>query len=87
MSQHTPGPWVLSEESPKIIKKGDRLIGSTCGHPGSWAYPTEEEGIANARLISAAPDLLKQLRELLAMVGRQWDFNDDGDGDCTKRSG
>lgn len=61
MSEHTPEPWELSSESPKIIVvpsmfEGPELrtlIGSTCGHPNSWAYPTEEAGAANAlRIIS-----------------------------------
>lgn len=68
MSKHTPGPWRLSTESPTIIKQdythlglGDNsgvLIGSACGHKNSGFFPSEEESLANALLISAAPDLL-----------------------------
>ena len=61
MSKHTPEPWALSSESQRIIVEAPafegasslRLIGSTCGHPDSWAYPTEEAGYANAlRIVS-----------------------------------
>jgi len=40
----------------------------------------------HARLIAAAPDLLKQLADLLAMCERQEDFNDDRDGGMFERS-
>jgi hypothetical protein len=64
MSAHTSGPWCLSSESPTIIKQADPfggndgvLIGSAAGYTGSGFFPTDEEAIANARLIAAAPDL------------------------------
>jgi hypothetical protein len=61
MSKHTPEPWALSSESARIIVEppafegagSRRFIGSTCGHPNSWIYPTEESGEANAlRIVS-----------------------------------
>jgi hypothetical protein len=71
MSKHTPGPWRLSSESPNIIKRdytniglGDSsgyLIASSMGHDNSGFYASVEEGLANARLIAAAPDLLNAL--------------------------
>lgn len=73
----TPGPWGLSSQSPTIIKQCMRhiglsadagvLIGSACGHTSSGFYPSDEEAIANARLIAAAPDLLDALSPLAAM--------------------
>ena len=66
----TPGPWQLSSESPTIIKQdmsliglpdGGVLIGSACGHKSSGFYPTNDQAIANARLIAAAPELLSSL--------------------------
>ena len=70
MSKHTPGPWRVSNENLKIIKRDFReigcndgeLIASTCGHPDSGFYPSEEQAIANAQLIAAAPELLDALR-------------------------
>lgn len=70
-SKHTPGPWRLSASSPNIIKQdytylgldeeSGVLIGSACGNDKSGFYPDEDEGRANARLISAAPELLEAL--------------------------
>jgi len=78
MSSHTPGPWRLSSESPLIIKQdythiglGESsgvLIGSACGHENSGFFPSTEEGLANARLITAAPDLLEALRDIISWI-------------------
>lgn len=67
----TPGPWRLSIETQTIIKQdlssiglsmGGVLIGGACGHESSWAYPTREQAIANARLIAACdPDTIRAL--------------------------
>ncbi len=72
--KHTPGPWRVSSESPRIIKKDYRAIGSdagfliasTMGHDKSGFYASEQEADANALLITAAPELLEALEELLA---------------------
>lgn len=75
MNAHTPGPWVQHPDYPQIVKQDGRpisdiadgvLICSACAHPGSGFYPSEEEGLANARLIAAAPDLLGALRAIVA---------------------
>lgn len=59
--RHTPGPW-LDELEPYLdaayaVAKGE----------DKWKYPPrrieDEEVIANARLMFAAPDLLEALRE------------------------
>lgn len=58
MSKHTPGPWVAEPGG----GKGSWVKGST----GEWAAlacgDTSESAEANARLIAAAPDMLKALR-------------------------
>jgi hypothetical protein len=68
MSQnHTPGPWEATErhEYHEII--GPRERSSWYGRKGVWAVAYADtdrdvaEQIANARLISAAPDLLEAL--------------------------
>lgn len=69
MSKHTPGPWVISythddnlsiaiDDDPGI--QGERnydLVTVTHGDP--------DELLANARLISAAPELLDALKSML----------------------
>ena len=79
-SKHTPGPWRLSSESPRIIKKDYRAIGSdagfliasTMGRDDSGFYASEQEADANARLIAAAP----KMYELLAIRAAS------GDDEC-----
>ena len=71
-NKFTPGPWVRSSESPKIIMSGSfidghdgYIIGSVTGDDNSGYYASEEEAAANATLIIAAPDLLEALENLL----------------------
>lgn len=63
MSAHTPGPWRVTAGR-IIVQDAGVIIGSAAGHPNSGFYPTEEEGVANARLIAAAPDLLAVLQKI-----------------------
>ena len=72
LNKFTPGPWVRSSESPKIIMSGSfidghdgYIIGSVTGDDNSGYYASEEEAAANATLIIAAPDLLEALENLL----------------------
>ncbi|OAI84912.1 hypothetical protein [Pseudomonas putida] len=63
--KHTPGPWVRSLESPKIIMSGSfigghqgYIVGSVTGNDNSGYFASEGEAEANASLIVAAPELL-----------------------------
>lgn len=56
-NQHTPGPWYLNNDSVHI-RNGVTVQPVT--------HHMDAQGIADARLISAAPDLLSALRFLLA---------------------
>lgn len=66
MSSHTPGPWEAF--------KGGYAVGSQQGTcvatlpSSSKHHPEDSEREANARLISAAPDLLSALTILLKMI-------------------
>lgn len=82
--KHTPAPWRVSSESPRIIQKDYRAIGSdagfliasTMGHDNSGFYASEQEADANARLIAAAPELLEALEMCTkAMASVLPDFN------------
>jgi hypothetical protein len=53
-AKHTPGPWVVS---------GKATINSTMR--GWVASVSTVDRVANARLISAAPDMLEALRGIL----------------------
>lgn len=59
-TQHTLGPWATS--SAWNIMKGGTKIATLEQMPGNY----ECERMANAQLISAAPDLLDALRFLLS---------------------
>lgn len=66
-AQHTPGPWTFDDKSGDAgglvvwAANGDR-VARVCwfGDQSETPWATE----ANARLIAAAPDLLRALREL-----------------------
>lgn len=78
--KHTPGPWRVCSEYPRIIKKDYRAIGSdagfliasTMGHDKSAFYASEQEADANARLIAAAPEMYSLLAKRAAV----------GDNEC-----
>lgn len=62
---HTPGPWEISE-SPDFpgqqtihAQGSDRIL--------AVLDRTDEQDIANARLIAAAPDLLEALKEAIRL--------------------
>lgn len=65
MSAHTPGPWVVSTESLGWANIDAPNNGSSWYQLAKVAVKLDrqpsDEGIANARLISAAPDLFVAL--------------------------
>lgn len=65
MSTFTPGPWAVLYNPMGV----DYVVGddcTICSMPG-WDADYEDEELANARLISAAPDLYEALKELIDM--------------------
>jgi hypothetical protein len=69
MTKHTPGPWHHNVGPQYPIYAGDAprhvFIAVTCnGETGT----TQDERRANMRLIASAPDLLSDLRDLLAAL-------------------
>lgn len=60
---HTPGPWTFEDRDDEGL---DGNIWSPNNQDIAMVYCTDmERGMADARLISAAPDLLHALEELL----------------------
>jgi hypothetical protein len=59
-ARHTPGPWTYPGGTGNLIGGPDRLRVADLG--GLERSPDERQ--ANARLISAAPDLLAALMEM-----------------------
>ena len=58
---HTPGPW---RQTGINVRAGDALICYAMNHHANAETP-EPEKLANARLISCAPDLLAALNRLI----------------------
>jgi len=85
MSAHTRGPWVANQEFANRWRIDEV---PAAYYPVAAVYGHGDLSVteANARLITAAPDLLQALSELLAMCQRQEDFNDDGDGGMYERA-
>lgn len=69
MNKHTPGPWVVGATSFDIFEDGTSEHIARC-----WKGERKQlDHIANARLISAAPDLLEACgRALYHMTLRGW---------------
>lgn len=65
MSKHTPGPWTHYDDSKSHVHRHEIVaLGKTVAR----IYCTngdEEEDAANARLISAAPQMLEALQTVL----------------------
>ncbi len=71
MSAHTPGPWWFCEESDGTFMVGQGDVGIASVHPPKLRQG-EKMGLfdpgdprANARLIAAAPELLKAAQAML----------------------
>lgn len=80
-NKFTPGPWRLSMESKRIIKKDFSAIGSndgfliasSMGRDDSGFYASDDEADANALLIAAAPDLYEAATDALNVLDRSMD--------------
>lgn len=71
MSNHTPGPWRLEKRGGTYIvdKPGDGYITrDVCRMDASTMSAFHQDG--NARLITAAPDLLKALEDMVICFER-----------------
>ena len=69
-TQHTPGPWYALAEGVADAAIGYRAVINSDGYTVCNPSPMGE---ANARLISAAPDLLAALQDLLAATEETYD--------------
>lgn len=68
--QHTPGPWVISITGNPTVYAADPIIGPLVasvhdGRNGFGSKESKETSRANATLITAAPDMLAALEELV----------------------
>lgn len=77
-TKHTPGPWEVWnwEADPRHVCVGPQAGGLcvadvvACNAHGIFTAETEARGMADARLIAAAPDLLDALQTAsMALIG------------------
>ncbi|HDZ77106.1 MAG TPA: hypothetical protein ENH41_03385 [Candidatus Omnitrophica bacterium] len=64
MSKHTPGPWRVKESGGCVCSDNKTICQLISINDGALSITPEVEG--NAKLISAAPDLLEALKGLLS---------------------
>ena len=57
-SEHSPGPWRYTKPGGAVLDAKARVVAHVARRPTVVPAPREER-VANARLIAAAPDLLK----------------------------
>jgi hypothetical protein len=57
-SEHSPGPWRSTKPGGAVLDAKERVVAQVAPRPTVVLAPREER-VANARLIAAAPDLLK----------------------------
>ena len=102
MSTPTPGPWEVQDRRraplPNIrIKSGSHEVAQVSDvhmrddHWHDWTHKeadaVDAEGLANARLIAAAPELRDALREILAITDRKHDAWDKARAALAKAEG
>lgn len=74
---HTPGPWEIGDDGPILYEGMLRPVWNIYGGHGLTGrlvgsaehFPEDEYPNANARLISAAPELLEALRGMVNWYG------------------
>lgn len=62
MSKHTPGHWEVEKDDKTVVSTSDYNIAFVV------TLPSKEETTANARLISAAPDMAEALALCIAVI-------------------
>jgi hypothetical protein len=79
--KHTPGPWEIDPRFPGDVQSvNPKYEIATAWREGRHSGPPSLEGIANASLIAAAPDLQGALKALSAAV---YITNDERSPDLT----
>ena len=73
MAQHTPGPWMIGDESrgddPRMVYCDDATGQRVADCTGKYLFHSQEMMRANARLIAAAPDMLAALKQAELLIG------------------
>lgn len=75
MSEFTEGPWEVFENDDELMVIQSGSLESGYGWVGYLKIATELQGIEDARLIAAAPELLEALQAMLNKAYKQ-NWND-----------
>lgn len=69
-ADHTPGPWKVSRAGRSVLAGGIKINQSSgpCAASVSVQNRIDAELRANARLIAAAPDMLRLIRDIYAGI-------------------
>jgi hypothetical protein len=62
--KHTPGPWEATDQGDVVMGDDRATIIAWCGDAEDNPEMGEATMLANARLIAAAPDMLRALKDL-----------------------
>ena len=84
MTQHTPGPWEVwnHDNDPRHVYvgpvKGGLCVAAvvSCNAHGVYTPDTEARGRADAQLVSAAPDLLAALKQIVSTPAYIYEYHD-----------
>ena len=71
MSTHTPGSWVAEPTEPHSGFNCWTIVAPTGDVAWAKGYQHEDEKIANAKLIAAAPELLEALKAVVSVADRK----------------
>jgi hypothetical protein len=76
--KHTPGQWEIDKRAKTRVQVNDRTIADTGGYrtTSDNKAKAEEENKANAKLIAAAPEMLKIICEVDNLLRCQYSHND-----------
>lgn len=70
---HTPGPWTFDDKSTEVEINGiDGSMVASCFTGDCYGQLNWERMTANARLISAAPELINAANVALAVIAKQY---------------
>jgi hypothetical protein len=76
MAKHTPGPWSVGEGTPDIAIITDKVLVAMVTNDEDSPCEDDEQ-MANARLMAAAPELLEACEAALLLAGDD-DLPDNG---------
>ena len=87
MGKYTPGPWRRGAVTRTITAKAGKQLVADCRGGGSVHPAVEDECEANARLIAAAPELLKSSLIALNVMLDYWPDDMDSETSSPRNPG